>query len=281
MPIGASANTYIVSKAGKYKFNATIKGNGGLDPLTGTTATTINPADISGVTVLWELYNDKERHITEHHAISIKNNAYDISYSSNGYVTFSTPSPFYQGAACVAIFKDVTNGTPGVYDKDHDEILWSWLLWLKNDWGETIHKGKTFMNCNLGATYRESSYFEHYKRGFLYQWGRKDAFSAAVSEDHTNNLYWFSPLAGNVFVDYPTKVKDKAIAFTIKNPTSRIVCRTETIYSWMPSNEYNARPWREDVKTIYDPCPPGWKVPSLDDMIGMDGKTTGWLNTGC
>ena len=273
-----AANTYIVSSAGKYKFNATIKGNGGLDPLTGTTATTIDPADISGVAVLWEQYNDKARGITEHHAITIKDNAYDISYSSNGYVTFSTPSPFYQGAACVAIFKDGVNGTAGVYDKDHDKILWSWLLWLKNDWGETIHKGKTFMNCNLGATYRES-YYEHYKRGFLYQWGRKDAFSAAVSEDHTNNLYWFSPLAGNVFVDYPTEAQSMANA--IAHPTARIVCRTETVYSWMQESEYSKRPWREDVKTIYDPCPPGWKVPSHEDMNGMDGKTTGLFNTGC
>ena len=135
------------------------------------------------------------------------------------------------------------------------------------------------MNCNLGATYRDS-YYDHYKRGFLYQWGRKDAFSAAVSEDHTNNLYWFSPLAGDVFVDYP--IEAQSMADAIAHPTARIVCRKETVYSWMKSGEYNdARLWREDVKTIYDPCPPGWKVPSHEDMNGMDGKTTGLLNTGC
>ena len=51
----ATANTYIVSSAGKYKFKATVKGNGGVDPLTGATATTIDPASIAGVKVLWEL----------------------------------------------------------------------------------------------------------------------------------------------------------------------------------------------------------------------------------
>ena len=39
----------------------------------------------------------------------------------------------------------------------------------------------------------------------------------------------------------------------------------------MPESEYSKRPWREDVKTIYDPCPPGWKVPAKADMDGISG----------
>ena len=48
----ATANTYIVSEPGTYKFKATVKGNGGLDPATGTQATAIQKSDIGGVTVL-------------------------------------------------------------------------------------------------------------------------------------------------------------------------------------------------------------------------------------
>ena len=70
-----TANTYIVSAAGKYKFNATVKGNGGLDPLTGTIATPIDPASIAGVKVLWELGDTYGR------AIKYEDSAYDISYS--------------------------------------------------------------------------------------------------------------------------------------------------------------------------------------------------------
>lgn len=103
-----SANTYIVTSAGTYKFKATVKGNGGLDPLTGTTATTINPADIAGVKVLWELYG--QGRAIKHNGVN-----YDISYS-NGYVYFSTPDSFVPGDACVAI-----------YDNS-DNILWSWVI---------------------------------------------------------------------------------------------------------------------------------------------------------
>lgn len=245
-----AANTYIVSSAGKYKFNATIKGNGGLDPLTGTTATTIDPADISGVKVLWELYNDSEKHINPiYHVIN------NISYAG-GYVTFSTPDTFKQGAACVAI-----------YDNSYN-ILWSWLIWATPEPETMEHNGKTFIKCNLGATNRhDDGYSTNYVRGFLYQWGRKDAFSAASGSN--TDVYWFTPTAINVFVDYPTA--PQSMATTIEHPTSRIVCLTDATHSWMSESEYNKRPWRDDVKTIYDPCPPGWRVPTKVDMNNIAG----------
>ena len=252
-----TANTYIVSSAGTYKFNATIKGNGGLDPLTGATATEINPADISGVTVLWELYKNYGRVIKY-------SGGYDISYSA-GYVTFSTPDTYQHGAACVAIFKDGASGTAGVYDKEYDEILWSWLLWMRDDIGTMTHNGKTFMNSNLGAC---PTIGENYVRGFLYQWGRKDAFTACAGTDN-NSVYYYTPRAENVFTEYPKEVK--SMAYAIAYPTARIVCKTVAIHSWMPESEYSLRPWRDDVKTIYDPCPPGWRVPTKTEIDGITG----------
>ena len=254
-----AANTYIVTSAGTYKFNATIKGNGGLDPLTGTTATTIDPADISGVTVLWEQGQYPGR------AIQQTAGNYDISYAA-GYVTFTKPAAYtVQSTACVAVFKDGSGGTAGKYDKESDEILWSWLIWATPEPGTVIHNGKTFMDRNLGASM--SGLGGNYVRGFLFQWGRKDAFSAAAGDN--SSVYWFAPEAINVFTDYPDEVK--SMAYTIAHPTARIVCWTEATHSWMPESEYSKRPWREDVKTIYDPCPPGWKVPVKADMDGISG----------
>jgi hypothetical protein len=250
-----TANTYIVPAAGRYKFKATVKGNGGFDPLTGTTATEINPADISGVTVLWELYKNYGRVIKY-------SGGYNISYSA-GYVTFSTPDTYQHGAACVAIFKDGTSGTTGVYDKEYDEILWSWLLWMRDDIGTMTHNGKTFMNSNLGAC---PTIGTNYVRGFLYQWGRKDAFSAAAGD--ISSVYWFAPEAKDVFTGVSTV---ESVAYTIAHPTTRIACWTSAIHSWMPEAEFNTSPWRVEVKTIYDPCPPGWKVPKKEDMDGITG----------
>lgn len=247
-----AANTYIVSSAGKYKFNATIKGNGGLDPLTGTTATTINPADISGVKVLWELYNDVNKGISPAYHTIKYDSGYDISYS-DGYVTFSTPDTFKEGVACVA-----------VYDSS-DNILWSWLIWATTEPGTKTHNGRTFMNKNLGATSR-NGYSDNYVRGFLYQWGRKDAFSAASGS--IDAVYWYTPVAADVFTGVTTV---ESMAYTVAHPTTRIACWTSSTHSWMPEEEYSKRPWREEVKTIYDPCPPGWKVPAKDDMDSISG----------
>ncbi|MBQ9451065.1 MAG: hypothetical protein IJU34_07120 [Bacteroidales bacterium] len=247
-----AANTYIVSSAGKYKFNATIKGNGGLDPLTGTTATTIDPADISGVKVLWELYNDVKKGISPAYHTIKYDSGYDISYS-DGYVTFSTPDTFKEGVACVA-----------VYDSS-DNILWSWLIWATTEPGTKTYNGRTFMNKNLGATSR-NGYSDNYVRGFLYQWGRKDAFSAASGS--IDDVYWFTPVAADVFTGVTTV---ESMAYTVARPTTRIACWTSSTHSWMPEEEYSKRPWREEVKTIYDPCPPGWKVPAKDDMDGISG----------
>ena len=253
-----TANTYIVTSAGGYRFKATVKGNGGFDPLTGTTATTIDPADISGVTVLWEQGQNPG------YAIQQTAGVYDISYAA-GYVTFIKPATDIRNTACVAIYKDGEGGTPGAYDQSYDEILWSWLIWSSPEPGTITHNGKTFMDRNLGASLYGLG--ENYARGFLFQWGRKDAFSAASGSN--TDVYWFSPVAADVFTEYPTEVK--SMAYTVAHPTARIVCWTDATHSWMPESEYSKRPWREDVKTIYDPCPPGWKVPSKADMDGITG----------
>jgi hypothetical protein len=241
-----TANTYIVSAAGKYKFKATVKGNGGLDPLTGTIATPIDPASIAGVKVLWELGDTYGR------AIKYEDSAYDISYS-DGYVYFSTPNSFTTGVACVAI-----------YDSS-DNILWSWDIWSTPEPGTATYNGNTFMDRNLCAVDL------NYNRGFLYQWGRKDAFSAATG---SYTSFTFVPA---LFTAFNTVRGIQTIDYCIKHPTTHVNNGDEN--SWMSREEYNTLPWRDDVKTIYDPCPAGWRVPTAAEQNGYSGLPgTGFSN---
>ncbi len=234
-----TANTYIVSSAGKYKFKATVKGNGGLDPLTGMTATTIDPANIAGVKVLWELYGQGR-------AIKHDGSAYDISYN-DGYVYFSTPDTFTPGDVCVAIYD--SEGT----------ILWSWLIWATPEPGTMTHNEATFMDRNLGAIDVGNCV-----RGFCFQWGRKDAFSAADGNNYAP--YTYVPAASTVF----DKVSgsNQSIEYTVKHPTTFIGNSSD--YTWM-SEDLTTKPWRSDVKTIYDPCPVGWRVPTKENISGITG----------
>lgn len=243
-----SANTYMVTAAGKYKFNATIKGNGGLDPITGTTATPISKSSIAGVKVLWELNNYGK-------AIKYSSSAYDISYL-DGYVYFSTPETFQSGDAYVAVYD--SEGT----------ILWSWLIWATPEPGTTTHNEKTFMDRNLGAINVGNC-----MRGFLYEWGRKDAFSAA---NGGYDVYPYVPVASTVF----THVTGSYLMdYTIKNPTIW-VRGNDGSYSWIDETEYTLKPWRPDVKTIYDPCPSGWRIPVKEEISNISGMPDTGLGGG-
>ncbi|MCE2617590.1 hypothetical protein [Phocaeicola oris] len=258
---GKNANTYIYSAAGKYCFDATVKGNGGLDPVTNAVATKLS--DISGVTVLWELYSQGR-------AIKYDpSSAYDISYS-NGYVFFRSPDTFIQGDAYIAVYKDGSGGTAKQYDKANDEILWSWLIWATPEPGTMSHNSKDFMDRNLGGIE-----VDNYIRGFLYQWGRKDPFSAA---NGGFSPYSFIPAISSVF---SRSVSIQSMAYTIAHPTTFILLGDR---AWMSESEYTMKFWNDDVKTIYDPCPYGWRVPTKGNIDGISelpdtGLTDGAYNS--
>lgn len=247
-----TANTYIVSAAGKYKFKATVKGNGGTDPLTGTTATTIDPAGIAAVKVLWELGE------TYGKAIKYVSGAYDISYA-DGYVYFSTPDTFQYGNAYVAIYD--TSGT----------ILWSWLIWVGEEPGTVTAGSLTFMDRNLGAIDRDK-----YMRGFLYVWGRKDPFPAA---NGGCDPYPYVPKRMTCHSIIGTT---QSVSYTIEHPTTYIYNGGP----WMIQEDYNKGLWRDGEKTIYDPCPVGWRIPTSGNMATFHDKIglstlpdTGFLGT--
>ena len=248
-----TANTYIVSAAGKYKFKATVKGNGGTDPLTGKTATTIDPASIAAVKVLWELGE------TYGKAIKYVSGAYDISYA-DGYVYFSTPDTFQYGNAYVAIYN--TSGT----------ILWSWLIWVGKEPGTVTAGSLTFMDRNLGAIDRDN-----YMRGFLYVWGRKDPFPAANGDHYDPYPYVPARMTCHSIIG-----TTQSVSYTIEHPTTYIYNGGP----WMIQEDYNKGLWRDGEKTIYDPCPVGWRIPTSDNMVTFHSKIglstlpdTGFLGT--
>lgn len=226
-----NANTYIVSSTGIYKFDATVKGNGGLDPLTGTTATKINKSSIAGVKVLWEVY-DKGR------AIKHDGTKYAISYN-DGYVYFSTPDVFAEGDCYVA-----------VYDAE-DKILWSWLIWATATPSEQIVGSDKFMNCNLGSI--QVAYCTH---GFLYEWGRKDPFPSTKYNNYDPYDYYPARMTCHSLVN-----SSQSVSYTIENPTTYIYNT-----AWVTDADYKTNLWSDTEKTIYDPCPAGWRTPTSTQM---------------
>ena len=249
----ATANTYIVSEAGTYKFKATVNGNGKSD--------NISLSDIDGVTVLWELNSYGN-------AIKYQNSAYDI-FVLDGYVYFRTPDTFTAGDAYVAVFKDGAGGTAGAYDKDIDEILWSWLIWATDAPATTTVNGVQYLDRNLGSLTTGH-------RGFCYQWGRKDPFSGCDRGNGSDVRYTFAPARKEAF-QFSTDLA--SVAYTVAHPTTYIMTDTEA--HWVTEADYGHL-WWDYEKTMYDPCPAGWKVPSKDDIAtGFPSVgNTGFIGSG-
>ena len=112
------------------------------------------------------------------------------------------------------------------------------------------------MDRNLGAT--SATPGDVGALGLLYQWGRKDPFlgSSDISSD--------KEIAASTKT-FPKPVKSNRTRGTIKYATSHPM--TLIIYSTWDSTDYdwfysgsNENRWQSN-KTIYDPCPAGWRVP--------------------
>ena len=236
-----TANCYIISEAGSYKFTPT-KGN-----------SSESVGAIASAEVLWETFGTN---VTPSVGDLVKNATY-----KNGVISFETPSTFKEGNAVIAA-KDAA-GT----------ILWSWHIWLTDHPEGQVYydNAGTMMDRNLGAT--SATPGDVGALGLLYQWGRKDPFLGASSLGELSIVVPFSeettdevtqakstimwPSAKSSDVSYGT------IAYAIANPTT-FITENSSNHDWYYTGSEatdNTR-WTTSKKSIYDPCPVGWRVPN-------------------
>ena len=224
----ATANCYIVSGAGTYKFPP-VKGNS--NELVGT---------VASVDVLWETFGTAE-------APKSGDLISEVFYM-NDNIYFKTNEDFKKGNALITA-KDET-----------DKILWSWHIWMTDQPEDQVYinNAGTMMDRNLGATSVTPGEVEAI--GLLYQWGRKDPFlgSSSIKE---------CIMAKSTLDQWPSSVDPATggtIEYVIANPTTFVKNETSYTSDWLSSADGNL--WKKE-KTIYDPCPPGYRVP--------DGGTDG------
>ena len=154
----------------------------------------------------------------------------------NGYIYFSIAENFNNGNASIAARN--SKGT----------ILWSWHIWCAEEgWNnqEYANNAGVMMDRNLGATSAISGDVGAY--GLLYQWGRKDPF--------TGNSLTKNTLAVSTGT-WSTISKAGSVDYTIENPT--VYAKS---YGYSASTSSYGILWMDDKKTIFDPCPNGYRVP--------------------
>ena len=244
-----AANSYIVTEAGEYKFWA-VKGNSGIE---------VNPASVE---VLWETYNNAEE-VTANSVVA------NVSLSGS-YVVFSTPETLKPGNAVIAA-KDAA----GV-------ILWSWHIWVPETEIVTADYGiysAPMMDRNLGAlvaaTADAAAPVESF--GLTYQWGRKDPFPGPKAVKSGDN----ATVAGVAVSTKPGNGTSAESCMTVEeaiaNPT--VLGFTQN-GDWLPAELADNTLWQNEVKTMYDPCPPGYRVPARDTESAFHSSdlstATGW-----
>ena len=220
-----TANSYIVSNAGTYSISA-VKGN-----------SSESVGSVASAEVLWESFGTDE--------IPSKGSLIIGAKYENGRLYFKTSDSYREGNAVIAA-KDAS----GI-------ILWSWHIWFTDQPEEQVYNNNagTMMDRNLGAT--SATPGDVGALGLLYQWGRKDPFlgSSSISSDTDakSTLTWPSAVSSNS--------SNGTIEYATSHPTTFIIYNNSN-YDWYytgSSSTDNTR-WQSE-KTIYDPCPVGWRVP--------------------
>lgn len=226
-----TANCYIVSNAGSYKFTPT-KGN-----------SSESVGEIATVGVLWETFGTV---VTP----SVGDLIASVSYA-DGCILFITPETYKEGNAVIAA-RDASGN-----------ILWSWHIWLTDQpVGQVYYNDAgTMMDRNLGAT--SATPGDVGALGLLYQWGRKDPFLGSSSISRTklanSTIVWPSAV--------PSNSNEGTVAYATANPTTFInenASNGDWYYTGSSSTDITRWTTSSSDKSIYDPCPVGWRVPDGD-----------------
>jgi hypothetical protein len=171
------------------------------------------------------------------------------------------------------------NAVIGIYKANTSTLVWSYHIWVTDymdgGTGKTVSmvNGHKFMDRNLGATAADLTTAAY---GLLYQWGRKDPFPGAVSgAAGWNAKDSFSGLGTAAVTTKTTNAE--AIIDAIQNPTTFMRHYTTLHGDWLPAGADNTL-WRRSngKKTIYDPCPAGWRVPAFVSN-SMSVQNSPWM----
>lgn len=270
---GQPSNCYMINAAKTYSFDATVIGNGeaGIIADAGFHATSAG-IDPKSAKLMWE--------------------------DSEGFISGVS---LVKGKVHFTAEKNVGNAMIAVFD-GAGTVLWSWHIWGVGDTmpedevvysqatisaNSTLKVKYTVMDRTLGAL-SKTSYFTT-----LYQWGRKDPIP-------NSTVYFVDGQAAEIETTYPVhkpgSAADATILTSIQHPECIIDDYKGQAGDWLASdntNKYNllwgdnnttyvfnkskpaaGKGWTNG-KTIYDPCPSGYRVSSKFAWTGFCGSSSG------
>ena len=171
-------------------------------------------------------------------------------------------------------------------------IVWSWHIWVTTETFASLTTVATGSHnyqvtpVNLGWVPTGGEGKQGYNT--YYQWGRKDAFIPGKSNSTTNHTVY--DISNATMTGLTFKVSTATIADNIKNPTThyynsstKAPCTTTYYNMWDAQQTGTDNIAAATKKTVYDPSPAGFCVPTgnLYNFIGNNGNRsmTTWDGT--
>lgn len=262
-----TANCYVVGSAGNYKFKATIAGNGVVPE--SQVGKVSGDLSLDEAKVLWCTYNTAE-------APSSSESLVRKVRLDGEYVYFETSDAvtLIPGNVVIAGYKAGT-------------IVWTWHIWLTSLGDNILSSTAEWLDRNLGAL-APSTYMttDPLSMGLHFQFGRKDPFRGAYT--------FTEPLTGTNDIvtqgeNWPEPVladqDNGSIAYTIANPMTFLYSEDSKYNNkdWVWKEQYNdlwggsveasKGPYKlaRTAKTMFDPCPVGYAVPSSQQFNNAAG----------
>ncbi len=244
------ANTYLITHGGSYCF-APCKCGGAL---------------VNGTQVDWIYKTDEDLFS-------------DIVYDGQ-YIRFSAEAEHF-GYGTIAM----TDG--------NGKVLWSWMIWHTPEL-KTVNVGSAkWADRNVGAW---SGYIPASTQpvvppsamGACFQWGRKDPFPGPDVEAIYKSPAGYRVGEGAYFastVPYilnerftPQFVNDESDPFSVDYGIAHPWCFAHKQY---PTNDSVEKALWTSGKGVHDPCPPGWKVPTVSQLTSLKSAIygSGWTKT--
>lgn len=297
-----TANCYLVHEAGKYKLPL-VYGNAIKDGTTNTKAFTytypynyiangaeeelsylsrlVNHADV-GITGPWITKStsgtgvNKGMGLTAASAELLWQDVQGLitSVSVDGDFLKFTVGTFNPGNAVIAVKN--SSGT----------ILWSWHIWAtEEDLTNTIRLTEGTHNYDLSPVVLGwVPTGAGGKKGYhtYYQWGRKDPIIPTTDEKISTTNKTVYNISGSVITGLTYEQNNSAtIGTNIQNPMKFYFNNsTYTSMNNNYSNLWNSGTYYAPIKTVYDPCPPGFVIPArgfISDFAGGSGAS--WEET--
>lgn len=187
---------------------------------------------------------------------------------------------------CVyAVLKSGVSGNAVVAVKNADgAVVWSYHLWVADfdpdanvmTWTDS-ESGTSYkmMDRYVGAVSNQPG--SDLSNGLFYQWGRKDPFARNLTATRPGGSPYESASSDLEKTEAATEATG-TIAYATRNPQTRLLAAKE----WYVGAGGNDLLWggakEGSVKTVYDPCPAGYRVPDARHFAEMKSTSSAECN---